>query len=57
MNPHSIFHKAGYASFRIAVVDIGERIFSPEVNDGLVKPMEDSVDSKVQYKRLFKQLG
>lgn len=44
MNPHSIFHKAGYASFRIAIGDIGERIFSPEVNDGLVKPMEDTKD-------------
>ncbi|HBT90051.1 hypothetical protein [Desulfobacter sp.] len=40
MTPHSIFHKAGYAFFTIAIVNIAGRMFSPEVNDGcLVKPI------------------
>lgn len=45
MTPHSIFHKAGYAFFTIAIVNIAGRMFSPEVNDGcLVKPMGDTKD-------------
>jgi hypothetical protein len=43
MTPHSIFYKAGYAVFTIAIVNIAGRMFSPEVNDGcLVKPMGDT---------------
>jgi len=45
MNPRSIFHKAGYAVFTIAIVNIAEKIFSPEVSDGcLVKLMGDTKD-------------